>query len=71
MFKQFGSLVFAAVVIVGVIITRMIVDSSRGRAGNNPVCMACLCLISCYLKFIENLLKVLNHYTVILIALTG
>lgn len=31
----------------------------------------CLCIVSCLLKALEDLLKVLNHYTVIMMSITG
>jgi hypothetical protein len=70
MFKQFGSIVFAALVISIITFARMVIDSKRGK-NKNLVVEFCLCLISCFLRSLEALLKVLNHYTIIMIALTG
>lgn len=53
MFKQFGSLVFAALVVAVVTFARMMVDQKRQDGSNKNVAAAvCLCLLSCILKAI-------------------
>lgn len=70
MFTQFGSIVFAAMVVAIVTFARMMVDNKR-RENKNLAVAVCLCIVSCLLKAIEDLLKVLNHYTVIVFSVTG
>lgn len=69
-FKQFGSLVFGAMLLAVVTLARIMADSGRNRSQNLGV-RICLACIRCLLKSIEDLLKVLNHFTVIVITLTG
>lgn len=53
MIKQFGSLVFAAMVIAVVTFARMMVDQKRHDGNNKNIAAAvCLCLLSCILKAI-------------------
>jgi len=68
--SAFGSLVFAALLIAVITFARMVVDGKR-RNNKNVAVAICLCIISCLLKQIEALLKVLNHNTVICMAATG
>lgn len=69
--RQFGSLVFGAFVIAVVTLVRMAVDARRRNRNNNIAAAVCLCLLSCLIKLLEDLLKVLNHYNVIMMAITG
>lgn len=71
MFKSaFGALTFAALLISVITFARLIVDSKRQNQKNIAVAV-CLCIISCLLKQIEALLKILNHNAVICMAVTG
>lgn len=65
-----GSITFAAMVIAIVTFVRMFVDSKRKNA-NNVASAVCLCIVSCLMKAIEALLKILNHNTIICMAVTG
>lgn len=69
-FKQFGSLVFASFVIAVVTLIRMMINSKRQR-NNNVAAAVCLCIMACLVKCVEDLIKVLNHYNIILMAITG
>lgn len=72
MARQFGSIVYAAMVVAVVTFARMMVDGQRKNGNNKNIVVAlCLCLLSCILKTIEDLLKVLNHYSVIVFSITG
>lgn len=70
MAKQFGSIVFAALLVAVVTFARMAVDAKR-RENKNVAVAVCLCIVACLLKAVEDLLKVLNHYTIIMISVTG
>jgi integral membrane sensor domain MASE1 len=71
MFKSaFGSITFAAIVLAIVTFARMFVDSKRKNT-SNVAAAVCLCIVSCILKAIEALLQVLNHNTIICMAVTG
>lgn len=65
-----GAITFAAILISLVTFARMIVDSKRKDTKNLAVAV-CLCIMSCLLKQIEALLKILNHNTIICMAVTG
>ena len=69
--KQFGSLVFAAMIVAIVTFLRMLAESGRKGNKKNVAAAVCLCLVTCLLKCIENLIKVINHFTVIMISVTG
>ena len=69
--KQIGSLIFAAILIAVVTLARMIVEGQRKKRDNNIAVAVCLCIVHCLLVCIEDLLQVINHYTVIVMAVTG
>ena len=68
--SAFGAITFAALLISLVTFARLIIDSNRKNTKNIGVAV-CLCILSCLLKQIEALLKILNHNTVICMAVTG
>ena len=70
MARQFGSIVFAGMLVAVVTFGRMMVSKGR-RENKNLAAAVCLCILECLLKAIEDLLKVLNHYTIIMISITG
>lgn len=70
MFKQLGTLVFGASVIVIFTMARMAVNNQRRRRNNGCVAL-CLCLVQCILRSMEELIRVINHFTVITVAVTG
>jgi hypothetical protein len=65
-----GAITFAALLISIVTFARMIIDSKKKDAKNLAVAV-CLCIMSCLLRQIEALLKILNHNTIICMAVTG
>jgi len=65
-----GALTFAALLISVVTFARMIIDSNRKNTKNVAIAV-CLCILSCLLQQIEALLKILNHNTIICMAVTG
>ena len=70
--KQFGSIVFAAFTISIVTFLRMLASAARKETRNDhTAAKICLCLIECVIKCVEDLLKVLNHFSVIMLAITG
>lgn len=68
--SSFGSIVFASLLIAIITFARMIVDGQR-RNSKNAAVAVCLCLVSCLLKSIEDLVKILNHTSVIVMSVTG
>lgn len=68
--SSFGSLVFAALLIALITFARMLINDQRGRT-RNIAAAVCLCIMSCLLKMIEDLVKVLNHNAVIVMSVTG
>ena len=68
--SAFGSVTFASLVIAIVTFVRMIVDSKRKNQRNAAVAI-CLCIVSCLMKQIEALLQILNHFSIICMAVTG
>lgn len=70
MAKQFGSIVFAGLLVAAVTFGRMMVSKEKKSTKNLGEAI-CLCIVECLLKAIEDLLKVLNHYTIIMISVTG
>jgi integral membrane sensor domain MASE1 len=67
---SFGSVVFASILIAVITFARMIVQTKR-RSQKNIAAAVCLCLVECCLRNIEALLRILNHNTVIVMAVTG
>jgi hypothetical protein len=65
-----GSITFAAMVIAVITLIRMVVDTKK-RNARNIASAVCFCLLSCILKTIEALLKILNNNTIICMAVTG
>lgn len=65
-----GAITFAAMLIAVVTLVRMIVDTKRKNTKNVAIAV-CLCIMSCLLKQIEALIKILNHNTIICMAVTG
>ena len=70
MFKQIGSLIFGAFLIAVVTLARMLAQQKR-RNTDNLGAKICMMLVECCLKSIEDLLRVINHFTVILLSVTG
>jgi hypothetical protein len=70
MAKQFGTLVYGAMLVAVVTIVRMFVEEKK-RQTQNLGMQFCLCVMGCVLKTIENLLHVVNHFTVIMVAVSG
>ena len=68
--SAFGSLVFGAVLVAVVRLARLLINSGRRNTRNIPAAI-CLCLISCCLRNLEHLLKILNHNAVIVMSVTG
>jgi integral membrane sensor domain MASE1 len=68
--SAFGSVTFASLVIAIVTFARMIIDSNRKNTRNAAVAI-CLCIVSCLMKQIEALLQILNHFSIICMAVTG
>lgn len=65
-----GAITFAAILITLVTFARMVIDNKRKNNKNIAVAV-CLCIMSCLLKQIERLLQILNHNTIICMAVTG
>lgn len=65
-----GAITFAALLISIVTFARMVIDSNRKNTKNIAIAV-CLCILSCLLKQIEALLRILNHNTIICMAVTG
>lgn len=65
-----GAITFAALLISVITFARMVLDSNRKNTKNVAVAV-CLCLLSCLLKQIEALLQILNHNSIICMAVTG
>ena len=68
--KHLGSLAFAAAVIAGVTFIRMLLDRGKKSAPNKCISY-CLCICVFILKQIEALITILNHNSVIVMAVTG
>ena len=68
-----GSLTFGAIVItILTILRRLVQEESSEQAGEgNMVIACCLCLVACCLKCIEDIVRVLNHNSIIVMAVTG
>lgn len=67
--NHLGSFTFAAMIMA-------IVSSARQNAeersnGSSGCASCCLCILACCLRAIEDLLDVLNHNAIILMAVTG
>lgn len=68
--SHLGSLTFGALVIAVVTFIRMLADS--GKRNRKNACLAIVsCMLACILRYIEGLLKILNHNAVIVMAVTG
>lgn len=66
---QIGSITFGSIVITIITIMRMLANNQRRGGGGIGAILACIaaCILSC----IEELVKVLNHNSVIVMAITG
>lgn len=69
-FNHLGSLTFAALVIAVITFIRMLADGGK-RNRKNPCLAVCACIMACFLRYIEALLKILNHNAIIVMAVTG
>lgn len=65
-----GAITFAALLISLVTFARMIIDTKRNNTKNIAI-IVCLCILSCIMRQIEALLKIINHNTIICMAVTG
>jgi hypothetical protein len=68
--SAFGSIVFGAALIAVITLARLLVDSKRRNTKNIAVAV-CLCIVSMCLRNLENLFKILNHNSVIVMSVTG
>lgn len=68
--SAFGSIVFGSALIAVITFARMLVDSKR-RENKNIAVAVCLCIVSLCLRNLENLFKILNHNSVIVMSVTG
>jgi hypothetical protein len=65
-----GAITFAALLIAVITFARMVLDSNRKNTKNVAIAV-CLCILSCILRQIEALIQILNHNTIICMAVTG
>ncbi|XP_031472590.1 uncharacterized protein LOC116244943 [Nymphaea colorata] len=68
--SAFGSIVFGAALVAVITLARLLVDSKRRETKNIAVAV-CLCIMSMCLRNLENLFKILNHNSVIVMSVTG
>jgi hypothetical protein len=65
-----GTLTFGALIITILAILKRLVSNESNNQSNQ--CMqVCLCILACCLSCIENLIKTLNHYSIIVMSVTG
>ena len=68
-----GSITFGAIIITIItLLRRAAQDESAEQAGEGNAALACcLCLIACCLQCIEDIIRVLNHNSIIVMSVTG
>ena len=64
-----GSLSFASLLVALISFLKSAADNNNNSQNGCAAC--CLCIVRCCLSFIEELVKVLNHNSVIVMSVTG
>ena len=64
-----GSLTFASLIVA---IVSMLKNAADNQNNNQNGCgMVCVCIVRCFLSFLEEIVKVLNHNAVIVMSVTS